>query len=301
MTSPSPPLSPPSRRADVIGDQLQAHYLLRLTKRQDLTDAIAQLTDASPALSHRLTTHLTNAAIASKSPVRTYDILAWMAPALPDYLAAALSAWQQFLHEEVFLRNRLARHEWRHTADGLSEILGEGRLDEWTSDDQFAAEASRTSRFGLETRDSGGGLQTFEQIYEGREVWMQLEFLRAGLQVRQVRLEYARRAERYGGSRAEEWEAGRNVDRKVVGWIEGALGWLDGKVREGVFRFEEGKVGSLRVLLEAERERLLGRKDEVDGVGGEESAVDEEMAQDEETGDEREQGGAGGVAPGGPG
>ncbi|KAI7206783.1 hypothetical protein KC365_g16952, partial [Hortaea werneckii] len=179
MTSPSPPQTPRPRRADVFGDQLRAHYLLRDTKRQDLTDAIAQLTGASPALSHRLATHLTNAAIASKSPVRTYDILGWMAPALPDYLAAALYAWQEFLHEEVFLRNRLARHEWRHTADDPAEIPGGGRLDEWTSDDQFAAEASRTSRFGLETRDSAGGLQTFEQIYEGREMGMQFELLRA--------------------------------------------------------------------------------------------------------------------------
>ncbi|KAI7366175.1 hypothetical protein KC354_g4314, partial [Hortaea werneckii] len=191
MTSPSPHQTPRPRRADVLGDQLQTHYLLRDTKRQDLTDAIAQLTGASPALSHRLTTHLTNAAIASKSPVRTYDILGWMAPALPNYVAAALYAWQEFLHEEVFLRNRLARHEWRHTADDCAEIPGGGKLDEWTSDDQFAAEASRTSRFGLETRDSAGGLQTFEQIYEGREMWMQLELLRAGSQVRQVRLECA--------------------------------------------------------------------------------------------------------------
>ncbi|KAI7407433.1 hypothetical protein KC328_g537, partial [Hortaea werneckii] len=198
MTSPSPPQTPRPRRADVFGDQLRAHYLLRDTKRQDLTDAIAQLTGASPALSHRLATHLTNAAIASKSPVRTYDILGWMAPALPDYLAAALYAWQEFLHEEVFLRNRLARHEWRHTADDPAEIPGGGRLDEWTSDDQFAAEASRTSRFGLETRDSAGGLQTFEQIYEGREMGMQFELLRAGLQVRQVRLECAGEFERYG-------------------------------------------------------------------------------------------------------
>ncbi|KAI6915131.1 hypothetical protein KC318_g179 [Hortaea werneckii] len=300
MTSPSPPKTPRPRRADVLGDQLRAHYLLRDTKRQDLTDAIAQLTGASPALSHRLTTHLTNAAIASKSPVRTYDILGWMAPALPKYVAAALYAWQEFLHEEVFLRNRLARYEWRHTANDRAEIPGEGRLDEWTSDDQFAAEALRTSRFGLETRESAGGLQTFEQVYEGREMGMQLELLRAGLQVRLVRLECAGEFERYGGSRAE-WEAGRNVDRKVVGWIEGALEWLDGKGREGVLRLEEGNVEFLRVMLEAERERLLKRKDEVDGIGGEESAHDEEMEHDEETGDEQGHGGEGGVAPGGPG
>ncbi|KAI7158003.1 hypothetical protein KC349_g5174 [Hortaea werneckii] len=301
MTSPSAPKTPRPRRADVLGDQLRAHYLLRDTKRQDLTDAITQLTGASPELSNRLTTHLTNAAIASKSPVRTYDILGWMAPALPNYVAAALYAWQEFLHQEVFLRYRLARHEWRGTVDDRAKIPGGGRLDEWTSDDQFAAEASRSSRFGLETRDSAGGLQTFEQIYEGREGWMQLEFLRAGLQVRQVRLEYARRAERYGGSRAREWEAGRNVDRKVVGWIEGALGWLDGKEREGVLGLQDGDVGLVRLMLEAERERLLWRKDEVDGVAGEESEDDEEMAQDEETGDDQKQRGQGGVDPGGPG
>ncbi|KAI7232835.1 hypothetical protein KC330_g5710 [Hortaea werneckii] len=300
MTSPSPPQTPRPRRADQLGDQLRAHYVLRATKRQDLTDAIAQLTGASPALSHRLTTLFTNASIASKSPVRTYDILGWMAPALPDYIAAALSAWQEFLHEGVFLRNRLARHEWRHTADDHAEIPGGGRLDEWTSDDQFAAEASRTSRFGLETRDSAGGLQAFEQIYAGREMWMQLELLRAGLQVRQVRLECAGESERYGGSRAEEWEAGRNVDRKVVLWIEGALEWLAGRVSEGVLRLEEGNVRFLRVMLKAERERLLRRKDEVDGVGGEEGADDEEMADDDETEDEQEHGGEGGVAPGGP-
>lgn len=130
---------------------------------------------------------------------------------------------------------------------------------------------------------------------------MQLELLRAGLQVRQVRLECAGEFERYGGSRAEEWAAGRNVDRKVVEWIEGALEWWDGKVREGVLGLEEGNVGFLRVMLEAERERLLRRKDEVDGVGGEESADDEEMTQDEETGDEQMDRGEGGVAPGGPG
>lgn len=130
---------------------------------------------------------------------------------------------------------------------------------------------------------------------------MQLELLRAGLQVRQVRLECAEEFERYGGSRAKEWAAGRNVDRKVVEWIEGALEWWDGKVREGVLGLEEGNVGFLRVMLEAERERLLRRKDEVDGVGGEESADDEEMTQDEETGDEQMDRGEGGVAPGGPG
>lgn len=224
-----------------------------------------------------------------------------MAPALPNYVAAALHAWQEFLHEEVFLRNRLTRYEWRGTVDDRAEIPGDGRLDEWTSDDQYAAETSRTSRFGLETRENPGGLQAFEQIYEGREMWMQLELLRAGLQVRQVRLEWAGAFERYGGSRAEEWEAGRNVDRKVVVWVEGALEWLDGKEREGVLGLEEGNVGSLRVMLEAERERLLRRRDEVDGVGGEESAEDEEMTEGEEIGDEQGHGGEGGVAPGGAG
>ncbi|GAB1739811.1 hypothetical protein NU219Hw_g4746t1 [Hortaea werneckii] len=301
MTSESAPQNPFPGRADQLGDRLRAHYLLRNTKRQDLTDAIAQLTGASPDLLNRLTNHLTNAAIASKSPVRTYDILGWMAPALPDYVVAALHAWQEYLHEEVFLRNRLARYEWRETTDDRAEIPGGGKLDEWTSDDQFAAEASRTSRFGQETRDSAGGLQTFEQIYEGREVWMQLELLRAGLQVRQVRLECAGEFERYGGSRAEEWEAGRNVDRKVLMWIEGALEWLAGRSSEGFLRLEEGNVGFLKVTMEAERKRLLRRKDEVDGVGGEEGTDDEEMADGDETGDEQGHGGESGVASGGPG
>ncbi|KAI7277218.1 hypothetical protein KC345_g6734 [Hortaea werneckii] len=283
-------------RADELGDQLHAHYLLRAAKRQDLADAIAELTQTFPAPSHRLTTHLTNAALASKSPVRTYDILGWMAPALPPDVAAALNAWQEYLHQEVFLRSRLARYEWRNTAADLAGIPRGGRLDEWTSDDQFAAEASRSSRFGLETRDSMGGLQTFEQIYEGREMGMQVEFVRAGLEVRQVRLEFARRSERYGGSRAKEWEAGRNVDRKVLLWIEAAYWWMNEKEREGALRLEQGNVGGLRVMLEAERERILKRKEEVDGKGDEESADDGEMAHDEETGHEQEQGGEGGVA-----
>ncbi|KAI7420088.1 hypothetical protein KC336_g9107, partial [Hortaea werneckii] len=152
-----------TQRADELGDRLRAHYLLRATKRQDLTDAIAQLTQTSPALSHRLTDHLTNAALASKSPVRTYDIVGWMAPALPEDVVAALNAWQQYLHQEVFLRSRLARYEWRGAAADGVEIPGGGSLDEWTSDDQSAAEASRTARFGLETRENTGGLQTFEQ------------------------------------------------------------------------------------------------------------------------------------------
>ncbi|KAI6838362.1 hypothetical protein KC332_g2048 [Hortaea werneckii] len=283
-------------RADELGDQLRAHYLLRDTKRQDLTDAIVELTQTSPVLSHRLTTHLANAALASKSPVRTYDILGWMAPALPPDVVVALNAWQEYLHQEVFLRSRLARYEWRNTATDLTEIPGSGRVDEWTSDDQFAADASRRSRFGLETRESAEGLQTFEQIYEGREMGMQVEFLRAGLQIRQVRLEFARRSERYGGSRAKEWEAGRNVDRKVVEWVERALGWMNEKEREGVLRLGEGSVGALRDMLEDQREVLLMRKEEVDGKGGEESTDDKEMAQDEEIGHEQEQGGQGGVA-----
>ncbi|KAI7349845.1 hypothetical protein KC320_g5854 [Hortaea werneckii] len=286
-------------RADEVGDQLQAHYLRRATKLQDLTDAIAELAQTSPALSHRLTTHLTNAALASKSPVRTYDILGWMDPALPIDVVAPLRNWQEYLHEEVFLRSRLARYEWRGTVDDHAEIAGGERLDEWTSDDQLAAEASRTSRFGFETRDSAGGLQTLKQIYEGREMGMQVESLRAGLQVRQVRLEFARRSERYGGSRAREWEAGGNVDRKVLEWIEGALEWLDGKEREGFLGLEEGNVGVWRDMLEAERERLLKRKEEVDGAGSEGSAGDEEMALDEDTGDEQDQGGGVAVGPGG--
>ncbi|GAB1732377.1 hypothetical protein NU195Hw_g1355t1 [Hortaea werneckii] len=277
-----------AERADELGDRLRAHYLLRDPKRQDLTRAITQLTQTSPALSHRLTTHLTNAALASKSPVRTYDILGWMAPALPYHVVVALNAWQDYLHKEVHLRSKLARYEWRNTVDDLAEIPGAGRLDEWTSDDQFAADASRTSRFGVETRDSAGGLQTFEQIYEGREMGMQVESLRAALQVRQVRLEFARGSERYGGWWAKEWEAGGNVDRKVVVWIEGALEWLDGKEREGVLRLEEGDVGVVMDMLVAERERILKRKEEVDGKVDEESADDEEMAIDEETEDEQD-------------
>ncbi|KAI7077475.1 hypothetical protein KC327_g2801 [Hortaea werneckii] len=300
--APQPPLQDRhAQRADELGDQLRAYYLLRDAKRQDLTDAIAQLTQTAPAISHRLTNHLTNAALASKSPVRTYDILGWMAPALPEDVVAALTTWQEYLHQEVFLRSRLARYEWRGTAADLAEIPGGGSLDEWTSDHQSAAKASRIARFGLETKENTSGLQTFEQIYDGRAMWMQLEFLRAGLQVRQVRLEWAGRFERYGGSRAKAWEAGRNVDRKVVGWVEGALEWLDGKEREGVLVPEYRDVGFLRAMLEAERERLLNRKEEVDGVVGEKSADDEEMAQDEEIRDEQELEDAGGIALGGAG
>ncbi|KAK0269607.1 hypothetical protein LTR35_014720 [Friedmanniomyces endolithicus] len=180
----------PITTVDAAGDRLTLHYRTEVFIRGELAATIQRFAQQQPASFAAFQTHYTNAQIVSQGEVRTIDILTWMSKDIPPAVNTAIIELQTYLHEEAFLRHDLAVLKFRELT-----------TNDWTADHKGG-----NATLILRHQDQGKHL---------------LQYLRAGLDARVVRVNDASISSRYG---AQNWHD--SVEGKTYKWITAVVRYL---------------------------------------------------------------------------
>ncbi|KAK1074956.1 hypothetical protein LTR12_006324 [Friedmanniomyces endolithicus] len=184
----------PLTRVDATGDRLRLHYRTEYLIRQHFAQQ-------QPVSFAAFQTHYTNAQIISQGEVRTIDILTWMSKDIPPAVNAAIVKVQTYLHREAVLRHDLAVLEFRELDAN----------DDWTGDHNYAVTRYGGAKFGFETKAAGMSTLVLRHEDQGLKF---LQYLRAGLDARVVRVNHASISSRYG---AQNWHD--SVEDKAAVYI----------------------------------------------------------------------------------
>ncbi|KAK0861581.1 hypothetical protein LTS02_007713 [Friedmanniomyces endolithicus] len=198
----------PITRVDAAGDRLTLHYRTEVFIRGELAATIQRFAQQQPASFAAFQTHYTNAQIISQGEVRTIDILTWMSKDIPPAVNTAIIKLQTYLHEEAFLRHDLAVLEFRELT-----------TNDWTADHKYAVARHGRAKFGFETKGAGIATIILRHQDQGKHL---LQYLRAGLDARVVRVNDASISSRYG---AQNWHD--SVEGKTYKWITAVVRYLN--------------------------------------------------------------------------
>ncbi|KAK0315062.1 hypothetical protein LTR82_012843 [Friedmanniomyces endolithicus] len=195
-------------RVDAAGDRLMLHYRTEVIISRDLAAVIQRFAQQQPASFAAFQTHYTNAQIISQGEVRTIDILTWMSKDIPPAVNTAMVKLQTYLHEEAFLRHDLAVLKLR-----------ELNTNDWTADHKYAVARHSRAKFGFETKGAGMATLALRHQDQGKHL---LQYLRAGLDARVIRVNDASISSRYG---AQNWHD--SVEGKMDKWITAVVRYLN--------------------------------------------------------------------------